>query len=200
MPNQLLMESGAVPQETSREVLQEAVSSSPTHEDAAAPTVAADSQSSSLKIEEEAKEPEPLQRTNLPEALEGSVAENNEVASSPETKTFISVARKATEVTEEIASPDVSDRIPRWSDIVIPYPFVRDDKDESIRKVKTPAARRMPAREQHLEANAAPCEFEINLNVEEEEWTIGDWRSLLSRRIEEAKKLDPASQPSDTAR
>jgi hypothetical protein len=56
----------------------------------------------------------------------------------------------------------------------------------------------MPSREHKLEANAAPCEFESNLNVEEEEWIVGEWRSLLSRRIQEAKKLDPASQPSDT--
>jgi hypothetical protein len=173
------------------------------------------SSSSLLVVEQEAKATEPRQLTNLPEAvLVSADKEKPKVASSSreqKSKSSASVARKATEVTEEVwvgrkatevtegvSSPADSDRIPRWSDIVIPFPFVRDDKDESIRKVKTQAARRMPSREQKLEANAALCEFEINLNVKEEEWTIGEWRNLFSRRIEEAKKLDPASQPSDT--
>jgi len=104
------------------------------------------------------------------------------------------VARKTTELTENASSSDPS--IPRWSDIVLPYPFVRDDTDESIRRVKTPAARRMPAREQKLEANAASCEFEISFDVEETEWTIGEWRTLLGHRIEEVKRLN---QPSDAA-
>jgi hypothetical protein len=173
-------------------------SSSSAHEDAAVHTITADEVSSSLAGEQEANQAGLSQRAHLPKALAVSVEEKTKVVSSREKESVFSVARKATEVTEEILSPDDSDRIPRWSDIVIPYPFVRDDKDETIRKVKTPAARRMPSREQKLEANAAPCEFEINLNVKEEEWTVGEWRSLLSRRIQEAKKLDPASQPSDT--
>jgi Ring finger domain len=81
--------------------------------------------------------------------------------------------------------------IPPWSDVVIPYPFVRDDADETIRKVRTPAARRMPVREQMLESNAGSCEFEINLNVQELEWTVGAWRKLLTHKLVETKKLNP---------
>jgi hypothetical protein len=169
-------------------------------------TTAADEQSSSLLVDQEVKQTEPRQLGNLPEAVVVAAQEKPKESKSSasvarkatEIAEEVLVARKGTEVTEGVPSPADSDRIPRWSDIVIPYPFVRDDKDESIRKVKSQASRRMPSREQKLEANAALCEFEINLNVQEEEWTVGEWRNLFSRRIEEAKKLDPASKPSDT--
>jgi hypothetical protein len=77
------------------------------------------------------------------------------------------------------------------SKVVIPYPYVPDDKLESIRKAKTPAARRMPPREQLLEANAGRCEFEINLDVKEIEWTLGQWKTLMAHHVIAAKELDP---------
>jgi hypothetical protein len=172
------------------------LSNDPLHVDAASANALPEDEQSSSPAKQEPNQPELSLYTDPPEA--DVVAE----VVPEETKSASSVARKAIEVSEMatdvagmVADLAASDRIPRWSDIVIPYPFVRDDKDETIRKVKTPAARRMPSREQKLEANAATCEFEINLNVEEEEWTVGEWRTLLSRRIEEAKRLDPASPP-----
>ena len=77
------------------------------------------------------------------------------------------------------------------SKIVIPYPYVPDDKLESIRKTKTAAGRRMPAREQMLEANAGRCEFEINLNVNEVEWTLGQWKTLIARSVFDSRLVDP---------
>lgn len=91
----------------------------------------------------------------------------------------------------------VAKKLPLWSDIVLPYPFVRDDKDESIRRTRTPAARRMPPREQLLEANAASCEFEISMDVKEVEWTVGAWRTLVTRRVKEAHKLNPHAHTND---
>jgi len=52
----------------------------------------------------------------------------------------------------------------------------------------------MPPREQALEANAAACGFEINMDVSPIEWTVGAWRKLLSRRMDELQKLDPTQQ------
>jgi hypothetical protein len=77
------------------------------------------------------------------------------------------------------------------SKIVIPFPFVPDDKLETIRKTKTAAGRRMPAREQMLEANAGRCEFEINLNVNEVEWTLGQWKTLIARSVFDSRLVDP---------
>jgi hypothetical protein len=88
-------------------------------------------------------------------------------------------------------------KLPPWSDVVIPYPYVRDDEDETIRRTRTPASRMMPPREQSLEANAAGCEFEINLTVEAVEWTVGAWRKLMAGRVEEAKRLDPERRRED---
>jgi Ring finger domain len=81
-----------------------------------------------------------------------------------------------------------------WSNVVIPFPFVRDDVAGSIRNARTPASRTMPQREQALETNAAGCIFEITMDVSEVEWTIGAWRKLLLRRYVEAKMMDPTYQ------
>ena len=79
----------------------------------------------------------------------------------------------------------------RFSKFVVPYPFVPDDNDQTVRKTKTPAIRPMPPREQLLEANAGSCEFEINMNVQEEEWTVGQWRKLVGRHVKENVQLNP---------
>ena len=83
------------------------------------------------------------------------------------------------------------------SKIIFPFPFVCDDKSETIRKAKSPASRRMPQREQMLEANAGHCEFEINLDVKELEWTMGDWKRLMTRSVQGAKSLHPSLHTSD---
>ena len=77
------------------------------------------------------------------------------------------------------------------SKVVIPYPYVPDDKHETVRKAKTAAARRMPPREQLLEANAGRCEFEINLDVKELEWTLGEWKTLMAQHVLETRHRDP---------
>jgi len=79
----------------------------------------------------------------------------------------------------------------KTSEFVIPFPYVPDDKAESIRKAKTPAARKMPAREQLLEANAGRCEFEIILDVKEMEWTLGEWTSFMKQQTLDTNSLDP---------
>ena len=88
----------------------------------------------------------------------------------------------------------------KHSKVVFPDPYVRDDKAESVRKTKTPATRRMPARERLLEANAARCEFEVSLNVREVEWTVGEWKTMVLNKLKEAKRLDPGmhkAEPDD---
>lgn len=82
-----------------------------------------------------------------------------------------------------------------WSDLVIPFPFVLDDEDETLRKTRTPAARKMPPREQLLERNAGICEFEVSMDIKETEWTIGEWRKLVGRRVKETMELNPANKP-----
>ena len=82
-----------------------------------------------------------------------------------------------------------------WSDVLIPYPFVFDDENGTIRNTKTAAARKMPPREQLLEQNAGICEFEVTMDIKEVEWTLGDWRKLLERRVREAMNLNPANKP-----
>ena len=85
--------------------------------------------------------------------------------------------------------------IQTWSDFLIPFPFVLDDENGTIRNMKTAAARKMPPREQSLEQNAGVCEFEVTMDTKEVEWTIGDWRKLLERRVRETMGLDPKNKP-----
>lgn len=79
-----------------------------------------------------------------------------------------------------------------WSNNVIPYPFIKDDEDGSLRNAPTPASRAMPEREHALEANSLGCIFEMNFDVSPVEWTIGEWRKLVGRRVDEAHALNPA--------
>lgn len=126
--------------------------------------------------------------------LVASDIEDESVVTQPSTEKETSASNKSNNGTEADAKAG-ADPIPPWSPVVVPFPFVADDKDETIRKTRTAAARIMPPREQALEANAGTCGFEINMDVSEVEWTVGAWRKLVSRRIDELKKLDPAQQP-----
>ena len=105
----------------------------------------------------------------------------------------------ASKLLEERNNADQSNET-RRSDFVIPFPFVPDDELGTVRKTKTAAARKMPPREQLLEENTGSCEFEINMNVQEEEWTVGEWRSLLLRHAREAIDLMEKSKALKTTK
>lgn len=66
---------------------------------------------------------------------------------------------------------------------VYPFPYIHDDEYDSIRKSSSPATHRLPSREQPLEVNAANCEFEINMYVQESKWTYGEWRKSQEHRM-----------------
>ncbi|KAL3916228.1 MAG: hypothetical protein SGILL_005273 [Bacillariaceae sp.] len=82
-----------------------------------------------------------------------------------------------------------------YSKYVVPFPFVWDDDDQSLQRYKMPnSARTMPAREQQLEANAGSCEFELDMNIQEEKWTVGQWRKLVDKHMKQTALLDPLKQ------
>ena len=81
--------------------------------------------------------------------------------------------------------------LPAWSDHVIPFPYVYDDEEETLRRTRTPGSRHMPPREQGLESNALGCPFRLSLDVQETQWTLGEYRTLLKRKWNEHKLLDP---------
>ena len=86
-----------------------------------------------------------------------------------------------------------SEIVPTWSDVVIPFPYVMDDSEESFRQGRTPASRRLLPQERLLESNAAHCQFEIDFQVQAEEWTVGEWRKLMRRKMGEKERLKPSS-------
>jgi hypothetical protein len=88
-----------------------------------------------------------------------------------------------------------TDNIPPWSNVVIPFPFLRNDEDETLRQTRTPASRRMPYREQVLERHGLPCEFEVNLDIAPVQWTLHQLRTLLRHKWKDYKRLDPGSSP-----
>lgn len=83
---------------------------------------------------------------------------------------------------------------PDWSDVVIPFPYVMDDADETLRQSRTPASRRFAPQERLLESNAAHCQFEMEFAVQAEEWTVGEWRKLIRRKMAEKERLKPGSE------
>eukprot|EP00536_Pseudo-nitzschia_multiseries_P006668 jgi/Psemu1/286614/fgenesh1_pg.145_\ len=71
-----------------------------------------------------------------------------------------------------------------YSKHVIPFPFAWDDEEQSLQHFLPASARSMSGREQSLELNAGSCEFEFNMDIQEEKWTIGQWKKLISRQME----------------
>lgn len=74
---------------------------------------------------------------------------------------------------------------------VYPYPYVVDDAEDSIKSASSPATRRLPGREQLLEANAANCEFEINIDIQSTKWTFGEWRQSMEHRLRMGGVFNP---------
>jgi hypothetical protein len=83
------------------------------------------------------------------------------------------------------------------SRFVIPYPFVTDDKDQTLQRPPAQAARPMPPREQPLFLNAGACDFEISMNVQEEEWGLDKWRKWEWKQANDVTLLDPTVQENE---
>ncbi|KAL3810874.1 hypothetical protein ACHAXA_003396 [Cyclostephanos tholiformis] len=66
---------------------------------------------------------------------------------------------------------------------IYPYPYVIDDADDSIKKASFSATRKIPSREQVSQANAANCEFEINMDIQEIKWTYDEWQASMEHRL-----------------
>ena len=79
-----------------------------------------------------------------------------------------------------------SDKMPNliYSKHVVPFPFAWDDEEQSQQSYLPVSVRSITAQEQSLEVNAGSCEFEINMDVQEEKWTIGQWKNLISKYME----------------
>jgi hypothetical protein len=137
----------------------------------------------------ESRDLEKLPRRRLTSLVEKDgilLAEKSENAETDQVPSGRKTSEKGT-----VKNASTEESLPISSKYVVPYPFVPDDSDSSIRKTKTPAARRMPPREQVLEANAGSCEFEVNMDAQEVEWTIGEWRALVGRHVKADIQLDP---------
>ena len=77
------------------------------------------------------------------------------------------------------------------SQYTYPFPFVCDDANDSIKKSSSPASRKLPPREMVLEANAAGCEFQMNIDVHEEQWAFGEWRNVVLQRFRIIQAFNP---------
>lgn len=107
--------------------------------------------------------------------------------------------RNGTEVSLHLSSlASFSDQFAQ-TQYVYPYPYVTDDDEGTIKKSSSPATRRLPGREQALEANGANCEFEINLDVQATKWTVGEWRLSLEHRMRMGEVFSPSWNISQSA-
>ena len=79
----------------------------------------------------------------------------------------------------------------RKHDNVWQYPYAPDEPDGSLSRLPVHLMRRIPHREQVLEANGARCEFELNLDVKMTEWNLGEWRAMALRQASEVNELVP---------
>lgn len=65
--------------------------------------------------------------------------------------------------------------------LIFPYPFVADDKDQTLRRIPSQALRPKSRKEQLLESNAGDCEFEFTLDVREEAWNFNELIEAVSK-------------------
>ena len=73
-----------------------------------------------------------------------------------------------------------------YSKNVIPFPFAWDDQNQSLQRNRAPiSVRNLSVQEKSLEINAGSCEFEINMYVREEKWTVGQWKKLMTKYTEQ---------------
>mmetsp|Transcript_6868 Transcript_6868/g.14993 ORF Transcript_6868/g.14993 Transcript_6868/m.14993 type:complete len:1215 (+) Transcript_6868:309-3953(+) len=71
------------------------------------------------------------------------------------------------------------------------FPFVPDDEEKSIERAVTPIDRKIPYREKLLEHNGAHCEFELNFDIEQTQWSVRQWKKLVQWQVKELEDLDP---------
>ena len=87
-----------------------------------------------------------------------------------------------------INSSKSGDKTPNlmYSKNVIPFPFAWDDQNQSLQRNRAPiSVRNLSVQEKSLEINAGSCEFEINMYVREEKWTVGQWKKLMTKYTEQ---------------
>jgi hypothetical protein len=88
---------------------------------------------------------------------------------------------------EIMIDSNTADKTPNliYSKHVVPYPFAWDDQEQSLQRNRSPGSfGSISPSEKSLEINAGSCEFEINMYVEEEKWTVGQWKKLMSKHTE----------------
>ena len=122
------------------------------------------------KIEKERRLEE---ATSLEDATTNTVLEKNNV----DGQSVIDEKQKV--VDSSISDNIISNSI--YSKRVIPFPFAWDDEQQSLQRWRVAS---MSPQDQSLEINAGSCEFEINLDVQEEKWTIRQWKKLMSKDAE----------------
>ena len=99
---------------------------------------------------------------------------------------------EATSVPERVQDSNPGlEKQPTEPKYIYPFPYVSDDANESIKKSSSPASRRLPSRELALEANAANCAFEMNVNIHNQPWTFGEWRSIVLQRFRTVQAFNP---------
>jgi hypothetical protein len=103
-----------------------------------------------------------------------------------------------TTLLKQNSAPSSNVRIQPSYEYVYPFPYVLDDSEDSMKKASSPASRRLPNREMVLEANAANCEFEINVDIQEAKWTLGDWRATMEQRVRMIHAFNPYLKTFDT--
>jgi len=81
---------------------------------------------------------------------------------------------------------------------IIPHPFVPDDETLSLKKLPSFITKNSPS-ENHFQ-HGLNCEFELNLDVKETQWSVGEWRTMGERLMNDVTASDPSTLPDKEAR
>lgn len=94
-------------------------------------------------------------------------------------------------LSEEINAPIVQDEID-LSSIVETYPFVAES-DKTKHSLGEPPAVVIRSTPEVLMKNGRSCEFVLDFNITERQWTIAEWRSMMKEIVMDLRKNVPTS-------
>lgn len=74
---------------------------------------------------------------------------------------------------------------------LIPHPYVPDDEMLSLKKIPSFITKNSPSQNQFQ--HGLNCEFELNLDVKETQWSVGEWRTMGKRLMNDVRAYDPST-------
>eukprot|EP00559_Dactyliosolen_fragilissimus_P002966 CAMPEP_0184861698 /NCGR_PEP_ID=MMETSP0580-20130426/6322_1 /TAXON_ID=1118495 /ORGANISM="Dactyliosolen fragilissimus" /LENGTH=762 /DNA_ID=CAMNT_0027359285 /DNA_START=326 /DNA_END=2611 /DNA_ORIENTATION=- len=140
----------------------------------------------------------PSKRRSLLEKKNNSNEHHHEEADTNDESTEDNVLPNKSNSQPE-ASEITKEQLPGiWSNVssmsILPYPYIPDSSDASLKQPPPQMERRISAYDASQLKNWRNCKFELNLDINETQWTVGEWRDSITQQIHDRHAANPATE------